>query len=81
IGFFEKAIELDPEYGRAYAGLAASYWLMAEAGWESYAGILWQDTFDLAKDYLAQALARPTSTAHLVSAQILRLEGKIDESL
>jgi rhodanese-related sulfurtransferase/Tfp pilus assembly protein PilF len=81
IGFFEKAIELDPEYGRAYAGLAASYWLMAEAGWESYAGLLWQDTFDLAKDYLAQALARPTSPAHLVSAQILRLEGKIDESL
>jgi TolB-like protein/class 3 adenylate cyclase/rhodanese-related sulfurtransferase len=81
IRFFEKAIELDPEYGRAYAGLAASYWLMAEAGWESFAGILWQESFDLAKDYLIQALARPTSTAHLVSASILRLEGKIEEAL
>ena len=28
IRLFERAIELDPEYGRAYAGLAASYWLI-----------------------------------------------------
>jgi TolB-like protein/class 3 adenylate cyclase/rhodanese-related sulfurtransferase len=81
IGHFEKAIELDPEYGRAYAGLAASYWLIADAGWESYVEILWQEAFDLAKDYLIPALARPTSTAHLVSAGILRLEGKIEEAL
>ncbi len=34
IRFFERAIELDPEYGRAYAGLAASYWLIADEGWK-----------------------------------------------
>ena len=81
IRFFERAIELDPEYGRAYAGLAASYWLIADVGWEAKVGILWQDSFDLARDYLVPALARPTATAYLVSAGILRFEGSIEEAL
>jgi TolB-like protein/class 3 adenylate cyclase/rhodanese-related sulfurtransferase len=81
IRFFERAIELDPEYGRAYAGLAASYWLIADEGWEGSVEILWQEAFDLAKDYLVPALTRPTSTAYLVSAGILRFEGSIEEAL
>jgi TolB-like protein/rhodanese-related sulfurtransferase len=81
IRFFERAIELDPEYGRAYAGLAASYWLIADVGWANTLGILWQEAFDLAKDYLVPALARPTSTAYLVSAGILRADGSIEEAL
>jgi len=81
IRHFERAIELDPEYGRAYAGLAASYWLIADEGWEGSVEILWQEAFDLAKDYLVPALTRPTSTAYLVSAGILRFEGSIEEAL
>ena len=81
IRFFERAIELDPEYGRAYSGLAASYWLIADRGWGASTGILWQVAFDSARDYLVPALARPTSTAYLVSAGILRFEGSIEAAL
>jgi TolB-like protein/rhodanese-related sulfurtransferase/thioredoxin-like negative regulator of GroEL len=81
IRHFKRAIELDPEYGRAYAGLAASYWRIAEVDWSANTGMLWQEAFDLARDYLAPALARPTSTAYLVSAGILRFEGRIEKAL
>jgi TolB-like protein/rhodanese-related sulfurtransferase len=84
IRLFERAVELDPEFGRPYAGLAASYWLLADndtAGWLVGTGMLWQEAFYLAKDYLAAALVRPTSTAYLVSAGILRFEGNIEEAL
>jgi tetratricopeptide (TPR) repeat protein len=33
ISYFEKAVELDPNYSRAYAALAAIYWKSARYGW------------------------------------------------
>jgi adenylate cyclase len=36
IGFFEKAIELDPKFARAYVGLADCHLSLAESGFDSY---------------------------------------------
>jgi TolB-like protein/Flp pilus assembly protein TadD len=36
IGFFEKAIELDPKFARAYVGVADCHLLLGEAGLDSY---------------------------------------------
>jgi adenylate cyclase len=81
IRLFERAIELDPEYGRAHAGLAASYWLITDVLGPAGSGLLWQESFDLAKAHLARAMARPTSTAYLVSAGIARVEGRVENAL
>jgi len=34
IEYFQRSIATDPQYGRAYAGLADAYWLLGAPGWE-----------------------------------------------
>src|SRR4029077_2191428 len=53
IPYFEKAVKLDPGYGRAYAGLAAAYWSFVTSGWQSAVGIEWQRSYDGLNENLA----------------------------
>jgi TolB-like protein/DNA-binding winged helix-turn-helix (wHTH) protein/Tfp pilus assembly protein PilF len=34
IEYFQRAIAIDPQYARAYAGIADAYWLFGAPGWE-----------------------------------------------
>jgi TolB-like protein/class 3 adenylate cyclase/rhodanese-related sulfurtransferase/Flp pilus assembly protein TadD len=81
IAHFEKAIELDPGYSRAYAGLATVYWNIAEWGWATYAEIEWQHAVDLANENLAKALEKPTAEAYRISAEILLSHGRHEEAM
>ena len=78
---FETAIALDPDYSRAYAGLAAVYWDIAEWAWVAITEIEWQHAVDLAKENLAMALKRPTSEAYRISAEILLSHGRQDDAM
>ena len=80
ISFFEKAIELDPDYSRAYAGLAGVYWAVYNLEWDVHLGLEYQ-TIDKAKHFLAKALEQPTSDAYGVSADMLLGQGRNDEAL
>jgi TolB-like protein/rhodanese-related sulfurtransferase len=80
ISFFEKAIELDPNYSRAYAGLASVYWTITDLGWDSLLGLEYQ-ALDRANHYLAKALEQPTSDAYRVSADMLLGQGRNEEAL
>ncbi len=80
IAFFEKAIELDPEYGRAYAGLAAVYWATYDFVWDVDLGLEYRAQ-DRAKLYLAKALEHPTSDAYGISAEMLVGQGQNAEAL
>jgi len=68
VAFFEKAVELDPGYSRAYAGLGRAYWDISNMWWS--AGTPWQVTVNLAKSNLAMALREPTADAFALSAEI-----------
>jgi len=68
VTFFEKAIELDPGYSRAYAGLGRVYWDITNMWWLEKTP--WQVTFNLAKSNLAMALREPTADALALSADI-----------
>ncbi|MCZ6859208.1 MAG: adenylate/guanylate cyclase domain-containing protein, partial [Alphaproteobacteria bacterium] len=81
LSHFERAIELDPGYSRAYAGLAAVYWNIVTWGWASYTDIEWQHALNRAKDYVAKALEQPTADAYRVSAELLLWQGDHDEAL
>jgi TolB-like protein/rhodanese-related sulfurtransferase len=81
IPFFEKAIELDPGYSRAYAGLATVYWGIADLSWHTAAGIEATHAVDRAKENFAKALEHPTSDAYGVSAEMLLVQGRNDEAL
>jgi len=74
IGYFKRAIELDPDYGRAYAALAATYW----EGWERWFKELgfedWMGPRLEAEKILEIALQRPTALAHQVASEVRRQE-------
>ena len=68
---FRKAIELDPNYGRAYAALALVHW----TGYEQPAllrglEIVEEEAHLRSREYLQKAMNQPTSIAYNVSSQM-----------
>jgi TolB-like protein/class 3 adenylate cyclase/Flp pilus assembly protein TadD len=81
IPYLEKAIELDPKYGRAYAAMALIYWTTSLNywKWEPTLGVTMDECYLSAPKYLAMAMENPTSLAHQVNADMMlykRLHGK-----
>jgi adenylate cyclase len=70
---FKKAAELDPNYGRAYAALAATYWESYTRYWGLAMGI-GQHVHDAqyeAEQSLVKAMRNPTPLAHKVASAML----------
>lgn len=80
---FEKAIEFDPQYGRAYAALSLVYLRAGYYGWYQDFGVA-----DIARrgqvleweKYLQQAQKYPTSLAHTAEALNLVPSSKTNEA-
>jgi len=78
IPHFERAVELDPDFGQAWAALASVYWISYR---KSYAWTLivnpnrdnfvsWLGTVQKAEQYLEQAKRNPTPLAHQIDSQM-----------
>jgi tetratricopeptide (TPR) repeat protein len=83
ISHFKRAIELDPNYGRAYAALALTYWMGSGQGeeWRIRAGI-YQETHRLwARHYLQIAMKNPTSISHQVASLFALYRRQHEESI
>jgi TolB-like protein/class 3 adenylate cyclase/rhodanese-related sulfurtransferase len=80
IALFEKAIELDPDYSRAYAALAAAYWDRVNLNFELTHGLAWERAYEKAVAYLDKAREAPTSDSYRLSAEMLALRGRHDEA-
>ena len=79
---FEKAVELDPKYGRAYAALAASYWEVSTRYWSVALGLSGtHDARFLAEQFLAKAMRDPTPLAHQVASGMLLHTQQHDEAI
>jgi TolB-like protein/tetratricopeptide (TPR) repeat protein len=81
IDYFKEAIELDSDYSRAYAGLAAAYWSTVSSGWEFAIGKDWAQNYAMAITNLEKALESPTALAYSISAEILVQQGNYREAL
>ncbi len=81
VPYLEKAVELDPNYSRAYAALAAVYWRSARRKWHSSLGLVYYEAWEKAKQYLQEAMKDPTPLAHLVTSDMYRREGRFQESI
>jgi TolB-like protein len=84
IALFEKAVELDPKYSRAYAALAATYWQVWKRYWHNALGLgsnVWHDVRFKAEEFLAKAMEDPTPLALQVSATMLAQQGRHDEAI
>jgi len=73
IPYFEKAIELDPNYGRAHAALASIYMetYVRIWDWPQVVGLAGTECFDRAGEYLQAAMNNPTPLAHQVASKRL----------
>ncbi len=69
--FFQSAIELDPQYGRAYAAIASIYTEGYQKAWDwsHIVGVSAEAMPGLAGKYLKEALKNPTPLAHQVASK------------
>lgn len=83
IGHFERAIEMEPNYSRAYAALAATYWQIARRQWqeERFGLRSVHDARLKAEEYITKAQQSPTSLSHQVAAAILSQQGMHEEAI
>ncbi len=65
---FSRAIELDPDYARAHAALAATYWKSKLRAW--FVDFKWQDPVSLVERHLQLAMNHPDPLAHRVAAEL-----------
>jgi TolB-like protein len=70
IRYFERAIELDQNYGRAYAALALTHWESQHNFWSESLGVSWNEARMRAEIYLQKAMNNPTALAHQVASKI-----------
>jgi tetratricopeptide (TPR) repeat protein len=79
---FKKAVELDPNYGRAYAALAATYWEASRRYWDLPLGLKRNhDAQFEAEQFLAKAMRDPTPLAHEVASAMLLQAERHDEAI
>jgi len=81
VPYYEKAIALDPNYGRAHAALAAVYWDSWDSEWVRSLGISFQEATEKAQYHLQEAMNNPTPLAHRVSSKILTWQNRWDEAI
>jgi TolB-like protein/class 3 adenylate cyclase len=69
--FFQRAIELDSQYGRAYAAIASIYTEGYQKAWDwsHVVGVSAEAMPGLAGEYLKEALENPTPLAHQVASK------------
>lgn len=74
ISHFQKAIELDPDFSRAYAAIAMIYWRYSRtsASWyqDSKLGVNYYEAIARAREYLNLAGIKPTSIFYRVEASM-----------
>jgi tetratricopeptide (TPR) repeat protein len=75
--YFEKAIELDPNYGDAYAGLAALYLWSNRYQW----GGNFYDERKLMNKYSQMAMKNPTALAYWMASQMSLLYHQHEEAI
>jgi TolB-like protein/class 3 adenylate cyclase len=68
VAHLERAIDLDSDYGLAYAALSLVYYRSAEWAWARQETLGFMDSWALGQHYLEQALHHPTSLAHIAAA-------------
>ena len=69
ISYLKKAIELDPNFGRAHAALAATYWRIYDNNWAISTGVSYSDALEQTNRRLEEALKNPTPLAHRTAAK------------
>jgi len=80
VSYFEKAIELDPNYGRAYAALTLTYWNAANR-FGNIKAITSRRARLRARKILQMAMRKPTSIAYQAASEIDLIDRRWQEAI
>jgi rhodanese-related sulfurtransferase/Flp pilus assembly protein TadD len=88
VPYFERAITLDPKYGRAYAALAAIHWTSL-AKHDTSKEVLWAERLGFtpsalrlqAVQYMQKALEDPVPLTHQVASSMRSFQGRHEEAI
>ena len=78
-GFYERAIELDPDYARAHAALAGTYIYAMDSGWQYR--LRRCHAKPLAEEHLQLAMQQPNALAHRFASVLRSGQGRHDEAI
>jgi tetratricopeptide (TPR) repeat protein len=82
IAHFERAVELDPDYARAYAALSATYWQIQKRYWHTKFGFRnVHGARFRAEELLEKAQRQPTALSHQVATAMLSQQGRHTEAI
>ena len=81
VSYFEKAIELDPNYGQAYAALALTYWESSYNLWTFKLGQAWWMARTKAEKNMQKAMINPSPIAHQAASKMLIDWGLYEEAI
>ena len=70
VSCFKKAVELDPNYGQAYAALSLTYWESAHNLWTYDLGVSWAEAHNRAERYLKMAMQKPSPIAYQAASRL-----------
>ena len=81
IKMFEAALEIDPDYGRAYAGLGLAYLRGCQLRWQEPLNMSAGMANGMAQKYLREAKDRPSSLANVAASRISLYNNRYDAAL
>ncbi len=79
--YYQQAVRLDPDYGRAWASLAWLYWNIHGPEQDKALGITWPEIQDKLSEALREAEKRPSPTYYQILAEHLVRQQKSDEAI
>jgi TolB-like protein/class 3 adenylate cyclase len=79
--WFEKAVELDPDYSLAYAALAETYIFGSSFGVQNKLGISSRQARIRGNNYIRLAMKNPTNIAYRIAGRYYRLQRLDEKSL
>jgi adenylate cyclase len=79
--WFEKAVELDPDFSLAYAALADTYIFGLVFGIQNKLGISSRLAFIRGTNYLQMAMKNPTNIAYRIAARVYLFQRQHDKTL
>ena len=79
--WFEKAIELDPDYSLAHAALAETYLFGSQFGIHRKLGISYRLAFMRGINFLAMAMKNPSNIAYRIAARVYVYQRQFEKAV